>query len=212
MMRRRSLDDSSSAWPGAVSAFRLIEYCRFERVMRVGPNPRSSRAMLSIRTGWPDRRSDGELADHVDVAALALQHADRDRVLFAGFAIRRDLVVAGHHQPERVADRRHAHTQVGRARPIHGHLHLGAGIAVVGFRVDEARGLLGLLDNLLRVPCRACRDRGRAAPPGARSCRRRRADSGPRCLRRSAGWRASTRRTCVMICACVTFRSFEGCR
>ena len=32
----------------------LIEYWRFERLMRVGPNPRSSRAMLSIRTGWPD--------------------------------------------------------------------------------------------------------------------------------------------------------------
>ena len=119
--------------------------------MRVGPNPRSSRAMLSIRTGWPDRRGDGELAHHVDVAALALQHANRDRVLLAGFAIRRDLVVAGHHQPERVADRRHAHAQVGRARPIHGHLHLGAGIAVIGLRVDEARGLLGLLDDPLRV-------------------------------------------------------------
>ena len=37
-----------------MSALMLIEYCRFERVIRVGPKPRSSRAMLSIRTGWPD--------------------------------------------------------------------------------------------------------------------------------------------------------------
>ena len=90
----------------------------------------------------PDRlarcRGHRQLADHVDVAALALQHANGDRVLLAGLAIRRDLVVAGHHQPERAADRRHAHAQVGRARPIHGHLHLGAGIAVVRLRVDQA--------------------------------------------------------------------------
>ena len=101
----------------------------------------------------PDRlargRGDRQLADHVDVAALALQHANRHGVLLAGFAIRRDLVVAGHHQPERVADRRHAHPEVGGARPIHSHLHFGAGIAVVGFRVDETRRRLGLLDDPL---------------------------------------------------------------
>ena len=34
MMRRRSPDDSLSSWPGAVSAFKLIEYSRYERVKR----------------------------------------------------------------------------------------------------------------------------------------------------------------------------------
>ena len=52
-MPRTSSDASSSAWPGATSALRLIEYCRFDRESRVGPKPRSSRAMLSIRTGCP---------------------------------------------------------------------------------------------------------------------------------------------------------------
>ena len=69
--------------------------------------------MLSMRTGWPVVEGTVSLPTDVDVAALALEHADLDRVLLAGFAIRRDLVVAGDHQPERVADRRHAHAEVG---------------------------------------------------------------------------------------------------
>jgi hypothetical protein len=105
MMRRRSLDDSSSAWPGAVSAFRLIEYGPVRARDAGGPeSPLQPRDVVD-----PDRlarrRGDRELAHHIDVAALALQHANRHRVLLAGFAIRRDLVVTGHHQPERVADR-----------------------------------------------------------------------------------------------------------
>ena len=48
---RTSFDASSSAWPGATSAMRLTVNCRFERCSVVGPRPRSSRAMLSMRTG-----------------------------------------------------------------------------------------------------------------------------------------------------------------
>ena len=116
MMRRRSFDDSSSAWPGATSAFRLIEYWRFVRVIRVGPES----AFQLGDVVDPDRlsrwRRHRQPADHVDVATLTLQHADLDRILLARFAVRGDLVVARHHQPQRVADRRHAHAEVGGAR------------------------------------------------------------------------------------------------
>ena len=61
--RRTSFDASSSAWPGATSALKLIENWRFVRVICVGPKPRLRRAMLSMRTGAPVDRRHRQLAD-----------------------------------------------------------------------------------------------------------------------------------------------------
>ena len=94
-----------------------------------------------MRTGLPVSDDTVSLPTVLDVAALVLQHADLHRILLAGFTIAGDLVVAGHHQPQRVADRRHAHAEVGGARPIDRDLHFRAGVAVVGLGVDQARRL-----------------------------------------------------------------------
>ena len=118
--------------------------------------------MLSMRTGRPVSDDTVSLPIVVDVAALALEHADLHRVLLAGFAVRRDLVVAGHHQPQRVADRRHAHAEVGGARAVDRDLHFGAGIAVVGLRVDQARRRLAPSREAAASSRRACRCRVRA--------------------------------------------------
>ena len=120
---RTSFDASSSAWPGATSAIRFTVNCRSDRCRVVGPSPRSSRAMLSIRTG---PFADGTVRRPIslDVAALVLEHADLDRVLLLPFLEEGDLIVARHRQPQRVADRRHPHAEVGGALAIDGDVDL----------------------------------------------------------------------------------------
>ena len=210
--RRTSFDASSSAWPGAMSALKLIENCRF--VARDAASVRSrdsSLAMLSMRTGWPVDGRDRQLADRLDVAPLALEHADLHRVLLAGLAVGRDLVVARHHQAQRVADRRHADAEIGGARAIDRDLHLRAGVAVVGSRVDEARRAASPSRAAAASSRTACRCRARAGSPGSTS-RRRRAAAAERIarLRRSGcapGCFARIRRTRAITWSCVTFRS-----
>ena len=114
---RTSLDASSSAWPGATSEMNMTVNCRSERCSVVGPRPRWSRAMLSMRTG-PFGRRNGEPADFRDVAALALEHADLDRILLLSFLVEGDLVVARHGEAQRVADGRHPHAEIGGAFAI----------------------------------------------------------------------------------------------
>ena len=147
---RTSFDASSSAWPGATSAIRLTVNCRFERCSVVGPRPRSSRAMLSMRTG-PARRRHRQPADLRDVAPLVLEHADLDRILLLPFLEERDLVVAGDGEPQRVADGRHPHAEIGGALAIDGDVDLRVRDVEADLDLGEARHLLRGHERLLRI-------------------------------------------------------------
>ena len=113
---------------------------RFERCSALGPSPRSIRAMLSMRTG-PFGRRHRQPADLLRVAPLVLEHPDLDRVLLLPFLVERNLVVAGHRQPQRVADRRHPHAEIGGAPAIDGDVNLRVRHAQAHLRLGEARQL-----------------------------------------------------------------------
>ena len=107
--------------------------------------------MLSMRTELARGRRDRQLADRLDVAPLALQHAHLDRILLRALAKVRDLVVAGDHQPQRVADGLHADAEIGRPPPIDRDADLRVGDVQRDLGVGEARQLLRLFDRAQRV-------------------------------------------------------------
>ena len=80
---RTSLDASSSAWPGATSAMRLIENCRFVALQRA--RPEAAFELRDVVDADRHRSATGtvSLPIGLDVAALALEHADLHRVLLA---------------------------------------------------------------------------------------------------------------------------------
>ena len=120
-------------------------------------------------------RRHGQPSDLRDVAPLVLEHADLDRVLLGTFLVERDLVVAGHREPERVADGRHPHAEIGRALAIDGDVNLRIRDVQGDLDVGEAR-------QLLRRQQRALRVIGDLAAGRARGCSRRWRSR--RCLRR----------------------------
>ena len=80
--------------------------------------------MLSMRTGPV---ADGTVSRPISSMSppLVLEHADLDRVLLLPFLVERDLIVAGDGQPQRVADRRHPHAEIGGALAVDGDVDLG---------------------------------------------------------------------------------------
>ena len=113
---------------------------RFERCSELGPSPRSTRAMLSIRTG---PFADGTVSRPISSTSppLVLEDADLHRVLLLAFLVERNLVVAGHRQPQRVADRRHADAEVRGALAIHGDVNFRVRDAQRDLRLGDARHL-----------------------------------------------------------------------
>src|SRR4030095_5199988 len=90
------------------------------------------------------RRRHGETRDGVRVAALVRAYADLHRVLLRAVPEGRDLVLTGHHQPERAADGRHANAKVGGARAIDSHSDLRVAVVHGDLRVGTPRRLLCL--------------------------------------------------------------------
>src|SRR4029450_9509329 len=93
-----------------------------------------------------------------------------DRVLLGPLLVERDLVVAGHCEPERVADGRHPDAKVRGAPAVHSDVNLGVREVEGDLGVGEAWHLLrrkerafGVLGNLLEIRAQyVCRD-GEAA-------------------------------------------------
>ncbi len=131
--------------------------CRSDRCSALGPRPRSSRAMLSMRTGPV---SDGTVSRPISAMSptLVLEHPDLDRILLGPLLVERDLVVAGHGQPQNVADRGHADAQVGGALAIDGHMDFRVRQIEPDLDLGQARQLLrrderslGIVGNLTQV-------------------------------------------------------------
>ena len=70
-------------------------------------------------------RRNSQPANLLDIAALALEDANLDWVLLLTFLEVGDLIVARHRQAKRVANRRHAHAEIGRPLPIDGDMDFG---------------------------------------------------------------------------------------
>ena len=98
-IRRTSFDASSSACPGAISPISWTVNWRSDRCSALGPRPRSSRAILSMRTGPV---SDGTVNRPISSMSRRWfsRTANLDRILLRPFLVERDLVVARHRQPE----------------------------------------------------------------------------------------------------------------
>ena len=135
---RMSFDASSSAWPGAMSAVSCTVNCRFDRCSALGPSPRSILRDV-VDADRPVGRRHGQPADLLGVAPLILEHADLDRVLLLPFLVERDPIVAGHRQPQRVADGRHPDAEVGGAPAIDRDVNLRVRDAQAQLRLGEAR-------------------------------------------------------------------------
>ena len=93
-----------------------------------------------------------------DVAALILEDANLDRVLLLAFLVERDLIVTRHRQPQRVADRRHPHAEIGGAFAIDGNVNLRIGDVEVDLRLGDAANVLrgskctlGVLADLIEI-------------------------------------------------------------
>ena len=216
MSRRTSSDASSSAWPGARSALQVDrDTDGSSRGDRVGPKPRSSRAMLSIAHRLPlDVDGTVSLPIVADVAALALEHANLHRVLLAALAVGRrsrrrrppsaaaSLPIVDMRTPRSAAraDRR-------RRAPR------GWRCCSRSSRRPGSASPCAFASELLRVvvqlssvgPEQAGLDREVAAAAAERVP----ADDAPAS---APGCRARTWRTCVMTSSCVTFRSSTGSR
>jgi hypothetical protein len=122
-IRRTSFAASSRAWPGAHVGIQHYRELTVRALQRRRPEP----ALDSGDVVDPDRsvrRRHRQPADLLDVAALILAHPDLHRVLFGPFLVERDLVVAGHGQPQRVADRRHPHAEIRGALAVDGDVNL----------------------------------------------------------------------------------------
>src|SRR5438128_146649 len=128
---------------------------------RFSPAMRRRTSAAASSSAWPGATSEYNPTENcrwkrcTEVAALALEHANLDWVLLRTLPIRRDLVVAGDRQAERVADRRHAHAKIGRAPAVDRHAHFGVGDVERDLRVREARRLLRLRDRLQGVVAKA---------------------------------------------------------
>ena len=161
---RTSFDASSSAWPGATSALRVTVNCRFERCSVVGPRPRSIRAMLSIRTG---PFADGTVSR--PISSMSRRWFSSTRILTGycscPFLVEGDLIVPGDRQPQRVADRRHPHAEIGGALPIDGDVHLGVRDVQADLRLGQARQPLAPPRAPASSTRRSARDRARGCWP-----------------------------------------------
>ena len=96
-------------------------------------------------------RRHGEPADLRDVAALALQHADLDRILFLPFLEERDLVVARHGETQRVPDGRHPHAEIRGALAIDRDVHFGIRHVQPYLDLCDAGDVLSRSERLLRI-------------------------------------------------------------
>ena len=169
--------------------------------------------MLSMRTG---PLGDGTVSRPIcsRVAPLVLEHADLDRVLLLPFLVERDLVVAGHRQPQRVADGRHPHAEIGGAPAIDGDVNLRVRDAQAHLRLGEARQLLRRLERLHRVVGQLLRGRARgcsprsAKPPWPSPLPSALRDGDARAVRRDTS--ASRCRISAIICSWVRLRSSSG--
>ena len=146
-----SADASSSASPGARSACTSMANWRLSRRNCVGPKPRTIWAMLSTRTCPLVDDGTVSLPIAATSSPLAFEDANLHRILLGAVAEGRDLVVARHHQPQRAADVRDPDAEIRGAGAVHRHVHFGAGVAEIGLGVDQARQLLRVQQELLRV-------------------------------------------------------------
>ena len=148
---RTSFDASSSAWPGATSAFRLTENCRLERcsVRRAEAALEPRDVVDADRPASPTARSAGRSrrcrAADSRARGSSPDTARRPPVV-------RDLVVAGDDQAQRVADRRHADAEIGGALPVDGHVDLGVRDVAASMLARPTR--LGSLLRLRQQPLR----------------------------------------------------------
>ena len=147
---RTSFDASSSACPGATSDVIMHGELPVRSLQRARPesalDPRDV-----VDPDRPGGRRHGQPADLLRVAPLILEDADLDRVLLLPFLVERDPVVAGHGQPQRVADRRHPHAEIGGAPAIDRDVNLRVRDAQAHLRIGEARQSLRRLERLQRV-------------------------------------------------------------
>ena len=190
-----------------------IANCRLMRVILRRPEAAVQLGDVVDAHRPAGRRRHRELADRARCrgAGLRARGSSPDTARRA-FAIARDLVVAGHHQPQRVADRRHPDAEIRGARAIDRDVHLRAGVAVVGPRVDEARRLLAPSRAAAASSRTACRCPGRAGSPGSAKLPPPPPPSGLRGRddRRQAGMpREDLAHAASTTSSCVTFRSFD---
>ena len=151
-----------------------IANCRFERC-----SVRRAEAALELRDvvdadRAAGRRRHGQLADRRRCrAAGSRARGSSPDTARRAFAVARDLVVAGHHQAQRVADGRHPHAEVGRARAIDRDVDLR--VRRCCSRSSRRRGsavFCACVEQPAASSRTACRGRGRAGWPGSRSRRR----------------------------------------
>ena len=106
--------------------------------------------MLSIRT-WPV--ADGTVSRPISAMSRRWFSSTRilTGILLGPFLVERDLVVAGHREPQRVADGRHPHAEIGGALAIDGDVDFRVRDVQRDLGVGEARQLLRREQRLLRV-------------------------------------------------------------